>query len=443
MTLQLSAEQSNALDEIQTFLHYDDDQFFGLWGYAGTGKTTIIFEAIKRLSGLSILLCAPTHKATKVLKQKGLKGCEYSTLHRALGLKRDIDDDGNIFFVQDSSKTGLGNYDIVIIDEVSMIGTSLWEQVRISLEDSRTKVIAMGDLAQLPPVNDDESVNDDGINQSPVFTKIAKSFQLVTPQRYSGAIGDYAAAVRSDLNSEQPSPYSKYLGQDDTIRELLARKWLLEWKEQLSRQFEEKLPIDYVKAICYTNSAVEKLNNEARSHLFPEVTDCFHPGDCLTLKQPLVANGVICLSNRSDVTVVEAERINLPISIQLANNNSKEFTIDCWEMLVEDEESRRYSMYCLDLIEPCKNFTKAKNGLFTLAKKEKSKNRWREYYGFVEQFCAVQYAFAITTHSAQGSTYDHAYVAYHDLMRNKNYRERNQLIYTAVTRATQSCILSI
>lgn len=447
MTFNPSDEQRIALDAIQIFLHYSDDQFFGLWGSAGTGKTTLIQEALRYyVEEHSVLFCAPTHKATKVLRQKGVRAgltqCNYSTLHSALGLKQDIDEDGNISFIQNPDKSGLSNYDLVVLDEVSMVGSLLWEQTKISLKGC-TKMICMGDRAQLPPVNDDEAVNDDGVNESPVFSQMDQVVELIHPQRYSGAISDYAKEVRSSLNNEQPVVYGRYLGRDDTLKELLARKWLIRWKEHLSEQFEHDLSTDYVKAVCYTNNAVAKLNEEARSHLFPDATGCFHPGDRLILKQPMVMNGVIRLSNRSEVTVIEAERIKLPIEIQLPGGNTSELSIDCWEMLIKCEAGIRYSMYCLDFKQPCKNFAKAKNALQILAKKEKTKDRWRQYYEFVEQFCEVQYGFAITTHSAQGSTYDYTYVAYHDLMRNRNYRERNQLIYTAVTRAAKSCILSI
>lgn len=438
-----SDEQRLAMDAIQTFLHSDIDQFFGLWGCAGSGKSSLIQEVLRYyVEEHSVLFCAPTHKATKVLRQKklraGLAQCNYSTLHSALGLKQDIDEEGNISFIQNPNKPGLSSYDLVVLDEVSMVGSLLWEQTKISLQ--ATKIICMGDRAQLPPVNDDESINEEGVNESVVFSQMDKTFELVCPQRYSGAIGDYAKEIRSNLNNEQPVLYGQYLGQDDTVKELLARKWLISWKERLS---ERNPSTDYVRAVCYTNNAVAKLNDEARLHLFPGVTDCFYPGDHLILKQPLIMNGVICLSNRSEVIVAEAERIKLPVKICMVGGKITELVIDCWEMLVQSEENIRYSMYCLDLKEPCKNFAKAKNALQVLAKKEKSKDRWRQYYEFVEQFCEVQYGFAITTHSAQGSTYDYAYIAYHDLMRNRNYRERNQLIYTAVTRAAKSCILSI
>lgn len=460
-----SDEQSKAIECLDAFVE-SSHQYFGLWGYAGTGKTTVIMEFVKRLSHSSVLFCAPTHKATKVLAQKGhavglipdrlsyrekmstkesegfFPDYEYSTIHRALGLSREIDEEGVITFELDKSKEveSLSCYKLVIIDEGSMIGSELWDKIQISA--GGTQIIVLADPAQLPPVNDEDSVGDDGIYQSRCFSEVNDSFQLTQPQRYSGAISDYALSIRSDLDAKEAVNYEQYLDLDETLREVSARKWLIEWQSRLTEQHLSGLSTDYVKAVCYTNDAVKILNEKARAYLFSDVTDCFHPGDRLILKQPLKINGEISLSNRSDVIVKSAERILMSVTISVSEEKTKDIEIDCWEMMIS-AENRRYSMYCLDMAEPCKNFGKAKNALYTLAKKEKSKVRWREYYEFVEQFCEVQYGFAITTHSAQGSTYDYAYVAYHDLLRNKNHRERNQLIYTAVTRAAKSCVLSV
>lgn len=57
---------------------------------------------------------------------------------------------------------------------------------------------------------------------------------------------------------------------------------------------------------------------------------------------------------------------------------------------------------------------------------------WGKYYGLEETFAQVDYSYCSTTHKAQGSTYDHAYVDVGDLMTSGGMRQR--ILYTAVTR---------
>jgi RecG-like helicase len=63
-------QQREATDKLWQFLQ-GLETYFLLCGYAGTGKSTIVFATIKQLlnSGKRIVLTAPTNKAVNVLKQ--------------------------------------------------------------------------------------------------------------------------------------------------------------------------------------------------------------------------------------------------------------------------------------------------------------------------------------------------------------------------------------
>ena len=52
--------------------------FFKLFGYAGTGKTTLLQYIAKQIPG-TVLFAAPTGKAASVLRAKGCRGA--STIH--------------------------------------------------------------------------------------------------------------------------------------------------------------------------------------------------------------------------------------------------------------------------------------------------------------------------------------------------------------------------
>lgn len=91
MAIQLTGEQSAALDAIKSFLLDDSRDAFVLRGSAGTGKTTLIAKLVNMLEemNLSCSLLAPTGRAARILGNKikqitGNPGYEGSTIHRAI-----------------------------------------------------------------------------------------------------------------------------------------------------------------------------------------------------------------------------------------------------------------------------------------------------------------------------------------------------------------------
>ena len=145
---------------------------FILEGPAGSGKTSIIIEAVKKLGKLKVVYCALTGKAAARLQQKGCLGA--MTLHRALlfpvkaavmnaaGDKQPTDAKGELLtrLAFGSRLNGFGHdhplmgANLVVVDESSMVG----ELIGRELLRWGIPVLAVGDRAQLPPV---KSVDDE------------------------------------------------------------------------------------------------------------------------------------------------------------------------------------------------------------------------------------------------------------------------------------------
>ena len=112
-----------------------------LSGKAGTGKTATM-RAITQLfeeNGLVVYQCALSGKASNNLAQS--TGREASTVHKLLkmGIDSPSDFDHNL------------PADVVILDEISMIDTSLFYKLLSSMrEDAR--LIMVGDIGQLPAI---------------------------------------------------------------------------------------------------------------------------------------------------------------------------------------------------------------------------------------------------------------------------------------------------
>ena len=108
-------------------------------GGPGTGKTTLILALVRALKSieLNIQLCAPTGKAAKRLGEAtGLQKFKPSTIHKYLQK------------VSDSSEK---HFDVMIIDEASMIDIVLLHNLLATIPDG-SQLILIGDKDQLPPI---------------------------------------------------------------------------------------------------------------------------------------------------------------------------------------------------------------------------------------------------------------------------------------------------
>ena len=114
-------------------------------GGPGTGKTTTINAIIKTLGELqlSIALAAPTGRAAKRMSQ--LSGMEAKTIHRLLGMQHGEE---NCFTYNETNPLP---FDVIIIDEVSMIDIQLMYSLLKAVKPG-AKLIFSGDSDQLPSV---------------------------------------------------------------------------------------------------------------------------------------------------------------------------------------------------------------------------------------------------------------------------------------------------
>lgn len=220
--IEFTKDQNDGMTQMLNFLSDKNRKIFGLYGYAGTGKTTTMVELISFLiiHGYikSIALSAPTNKAVNIMKSKmrtnlkticekyigrrfdngssnngvgidemlellvdhGIK-IDFITIHRLLNYKNDFNTEGDRIFLK-SGKSLLNEYDLVIVDECSMISL----QIIINLLEETTgnnKIIFSGDNIQLPPVNEKKSmifIKDKAELSYDIFTKTIQEIDKIT-----------------------------------------------------------------------------------------------------------------------------------------------------------------------------------------------------------------------------------------------------------------------
>lgn len=138
-----SPQQDAALKAVSEWLKQADRPVFRLFGYAGTGKTTLARHIAEDVDG-DVAFGAYTGKAALVLRNKGCS--DASTIHSLIYRSRESDEGGPQFVLNRQSPAAKA--DLIIIDECSMVD----EELGRDLLSFGKPVLVLGDPAQLPPV---------------------------------------------------------------------------------------------------------------------------------------------------------------------------------------------------------------------------------------------------------------------------------------------------
>lgn len=115
---------------------------FRLFGYAGTGKTTLAKHLAESCN--SVVFAAFTGKAALMMQRNGCHNA--STIHGLIYAVSE-DDKGRISFHLDR-ESGAAHADLIVIDECSMVDPVIGKD----LLSYGKPILVLGDPAQLPPV---------------------------------------------------------------------------------------------------------------------------------------------------------------------------------------------------------------------------------------------------------------------------------------------------
>ena len=136
--------QDQALKAVARWLAAKDGpQLFRLFGYAGTGKSTLARHLAENVEGL-VVFAAFTGKAALVMRSKGC--VDARTIHSLIYRATDTETEEPSFELNDESDATRAK--LIVIDECSMVD----EELGRDLLSFGRKVLVLGDPAQLPPV---------------------------------------------------------------------------------------------------------------------------------------------------------------------------------------------------------------------------------------------------------------------------------------------------
>ena len=142
--MDFSPAQDRALDHVARWLaDPGQPQVFRLFGFAGTGKTTLARHLAEHVDG-EVAFGAYTGKAALVMRSKGCRDAR--TIHSMIYRPKDTDGDAPTFVLNDDSPAAKAN--LIVIDECSMVD----EEMGRDLLTFGKKTLVLGDPAQLPPI---------------------------------------------------------------------------------------------------------------------------------------------------------------------------------------------------------------------------------------------------------------------------------------------------
>ena len=416
-----------------------EDYLLSLTGPAGTGKTFLTTQIAKYLvekrkeseypmsSDFDFTITAPTHKAvgvlSKLLRENNIQS-SCKTIHSFLGIKPFIDyTTGEEKFVVDKTNKRKDRTSILIVDESSMIGNTLYEYILEAIEDKRVNVVLfIGDPYQLLPIE----------NSKNEIYDLPNRFFLseVVRQAENSYIIRVATKLRERIKNQDFINLQQFF-QENMEKEIT----FFHNKEAFLEDFykEEEWHTENKILATYKNKDVDAFNKIIRNKFWEQkgntTPSTLLAGDMIRFKDAYTVGDITIYHNGQELQLGSAE---------LKYHDS--LHIEYWECK---------SIYALDqqvfrVVNPDSEavFNQKLQALATKAKQAKfpdNKKLWKLYYETRNMFANVQYIHASTIHKLQGSTYDVSYIDIFSLVHNHymSDEEKYRLLYVAITRASK------
>lgn len=426
----LNKGQSEVCEIIENKILNEERSVSVLKATAGFGKTYTLNTLIQSLlwefrgEDISIAVTAPTHKALKVLREKCnifSNNLDFLTVQSLLGLKEQKTLDGNIIFVPQKGREKISKYYIVVVDEGSMVESTLAGLLEAETEKRDIHIIYSGDPNQLNPVNE---------RDSPIFIKDYPTYTLTENMRQSAD-----NPIMSII--ENPTQYVLKKGKVSGVKgwEVIGKQTMLDYASELFKSEHFTKNSDFVRVLCWTNKAVDFINDYMRRQLFGENLERYVVGERLVVKEPYIVDDEIILFTNDEVEILEISKGTLTLYEQ-------EYAI--FNLTVGYFDNRNnYKTAFVPALHPMSD-THLADSLKTLADAAnalpkgdyKRSDYWKVYYQIKGSFVSMKPLYALTVHNSQGSTFTNTLVTMADINKNMNTIERKRLIYTALTRAS-------
>lgn len=409
--MEWSPQQHEALEKVQRWLRDPRDQMiFRLFGYAGTGKTTLAIEIAKlakNLRGGYTLFGSFTGKAALVMRKKGCHGAMtlHSMIYKPRREKRgDEDADRDIPMWQLNPESVLGDAGLLIIDECSMVGEDLGRDVM----SFGVPVLVLGDPAQLPPVGG-----------AGFFTEGHVPDVMLT-EIHRQAADNPIVRIATDIRTGKGIELGNHKGPRDGTGVAIIRRSQLTLKTELAAE----------QILCGKNDTRVTINRRVRETL-REMGKLPH-GKQLGDPLPVIGDRIICLKNKRDRGLLNGGMWTVK-EIRDRDIIAKKKGRDDVSYLAVDSIDQGSGLNHIMVPNAFWFWNNKPNDLHLPDKMQR--NHYHEF----------DYAYAITCHKSQGSQWDRVLVHDESKIFGRAGEEDipDRWLYTAATRAAEALIIVV
>lgn len=412
-------------------------------GEPGVGKTTILKYVLRKYIesdlnannkyDISVAGICLAHQAKKVL---GAYIPNVFTFAKAYGMKEEyVEATGARRFVYDEKNKDptIGTMDIPIFvhDEVSQYTPQMLEIV-LNSTPMFSKIILVGDRAQLPPIDPDGIMEED--SDSPVFfmdlpEECTHNLTGRVRQTAGNKILELSDVIRAEIfGLRRLGVVLSYLNKPQMID---GHGFDFISFENYLSHLEQKEFMD-CRLIAFRRKAINKHNPNVRNYLLNNPTSKLVDGDIVTMEDSFYK-----FNDMGDVDYIlynsETFRLtDVRTAVKKFERGGNEYSIETYFANIEGRQGDIF-------IAPTEvGEEQLKEALEEIAQMVYRKIlHWGNFWSVKKAFCKYSYGYATTAYKAQGSTYDTVYVDLEDIMTTGPLTPKRKLqtIYTALTRA--------
>lgn len=432
----LNEQQTQVKDMIENYINYPVGTF-GVLGAGGTGKT---FTITSIENSDKFLFLAPTNKAvnelTKGLRQNGVIKPNTRTIDSYFKFKTIKNEYNETVYSYTKPIDDIPR--VIIVDECSMLQD---KHVEMLLEiTENTSLILIGDNMQLPPVIDSDNLNkikrdEAGFLVSESFLVISEKYTLTKQNRQSVDSDLFRLINGFRLNMDKKMNYQLIVDKKVNNKDIL-------YFDYRSSELTEFIKKNECIAVTFKNSTADFYNykiGKTKSGNYKYNLKTINVGDVLIFDK-FYKNDKVSFYTSEQVTVDEIYTKEIIIKIPFCNDvvTSQTFAIVKNEIGFPKEiwlknpelHIKVYRKYKAKRDEFFKEFTQKK------CKDSKTKlillNTF--FSDFTKKFAKLKKPYAMTSHKAQGSTFDYVIIPIYDFNK-KEHKDSNQLFYVAMSRA--------
>jgi len=429
----LNKEQQEAKELISDFIKNYKGGVFGLLGAGGTGKTYLI-TSLENVDNYQFL--APTNKTVNILRtsliNNGVIKPKVKTIDSFFNFKINKNHENKNEY---SYKQPKEVAEVIVVDEVSMLRN---KHVELLMNlNKKVPIIFLGDDKQIPPIEEEKNVyvNSDGFRQSLAFNFITHSYTL-TIQNRQRETSDLFKLINGFRNNMSAKMDFK------TIANIKNNGKDILFLNQNSDELKDIIKNNNTIAVCFKNSVADLFNYKIGKAITGNENyniKAINIGDEMIFDKFYKNTDVaFYTSERVKIIDIGYKKVNIKIPYRakeveydlLMANVRNEIGID--KLIWLPNSDLRSKVYQI-----VNNLRNKFYDDYDSIKKLSTLNTF--YFDFMNGFAKLKKPYALTSHKAQGSTYENVIIPVYDFYK-KQHTDANQLFYVALSRASKRII---